>query len=219
MYRKMQASGFIKISPFVRILVTKLCPTLCDHMDYSTPGFPVFHYLLEFAQTHVHWVNAATQSPLSSVVPFSSCPQSFPASGSFPMSRLFASGGQSIGVSLSASILPMSIQSWFLLGLSGFLSLLSKGLSRVFPSTAIWKHQFFDTQLYIVQLRTCLLFCFPSSWIPLDAQLDMVTLADGFNILCVLTRQIPPHSPTLVDCTSPGLLLELASLLHGFFFL
>ena len=80
----------------------------------------------------------------SSVVPFSSCPQSFPASGSFPVSQTFASGGQSIGA--SASVLPMNSQGWFPLGLTGLISLLSKGLSRVFFSTTIRKHQFFGTQ-------------------------------------------------------------------------
>ena len=73
----------------------------------------------------------------SSVVPFSSCLQSFPASGSFPMNQFFASGGQSIGVSASASVLPVNIQDWFPLGLTGLISLLSKGLSRVFSSTTI----------------------------------------------------------------------------------
>ena len=82
----------------------------------------------------------------SSVASFFSCPQSFPASGSFPMSRLFISGGQSIGASASASVFPMNIQSWFLLGLIGLISLLSKGFSRVFSSTTIEKHQFFGTQ-------------------------------------------------------------------------
>ena len=82
----------------------------------------------------------------SSVASFSSCPQSFPASGSFPMSRLFILGGQSIGASASASVLPMNIQSWFLLGLIGLISLLSKRFSRVFSSTTIEKHQFFGTQ-------------------------------------------------------------------------
>ena len=82
----------------------------------------------------------------SSVAPFSSCLQSFPASGSFPMSGLFTSGDQSIGGSASASVLPMNIQGWFPLGWTGLISLQSKGLSRVFSSTTIWKHQFFSTQ-------------------------------------------------------------------------
>ena len=76
----------------------------------------------------------------SYVALFSSCLWSFPASGSFPVSRFFASGGQSIGASASASVLPMNIQGWFPLGLTGLISLLSKGLSRVFSSTIVWKH-------------------------------------------------------------------------------
>ena len=76
----------------------------------------------------------------SSVAPFSSCPQSFPASGSFPMSQLLASGGQSIGASALASVLPMNIQGWFPLWLTGLISLLSKRLPRVLSSTTIWKH-------------------------------------------------------------------------------
>ena len=83
----------------------------------------------------------------SSDVPFSSCFQSFPASGSFPMSQFFASGDQSIGASAVASVLPMNIQDWFPLGLTGWISLLSKGLSRVFPNTTFQEHQFFGTQL------------------------------------------------------------------------
>ena len=87
--------------------VPQLCPMLCDPMDCSMPGLPVHHQLLEFAQTHVHRVSDALQP---SVVPFSSCLPSFPALGSFPMSQFFASGCPSIGVSASASVLPMNIQ-------------------------------------------------------------------------------------------------------------
>ena len=79
-----------------------------------------------------------------SVVPFSSCPQSFPASGSFQISQLFASGGQRTGVSASASVLPMNIQSWFPLEWTGWIFLQSKGFSRVFCNTTVQKHQFFD---------------------------------------------------------------------------
>ena len=82
-----------------------------------------------------------------SVVPFSSCLQSFPASQSFPMYQVFASGGQSIGVSASASVLPKNIQKWCPLGWTGWISLMSKGLSRVFSNTTVQKHQFFSTQL------------------------------------------------------------------------
>ena len=87
------------------------------------------------------WCHPATSS---SVIPFSSCPQSFPESGSFPINQLFASGGQRIGVSASVSALPMTIQSWF--PLTGLIFLLSKGLQRVFSSTTVWKHQFFSAQ-------------------------------------------------------------------------
>ena len=82
----------------------------------------------------------------SSVAPFS-CLQSFPALGSFPVSQFFASGSQSIGVSASASVLPMNIQDWFTLGWTGWISLQSKGLSRVFSNTTVQKHQFFGTHL------------------------------------------------------------------------
>ena len=83
----------------------------------------------------------------SSVIPFSSCPQSFPASGSSQMSPFFASGGQSIGALASASVLPMNTQDWFPLGWTGWISLQSKGLSRVFSNTTVQKHQFFGAQL------------------------------------------------------------------------
>ena len=83
---------------------------------------------------------------LSSVVSFSHCLQTFPASRSFPMSPLFASGGQSIGTSASSSVLPMNIQGWFPLGLTGWVSLQSKGLLRVFSNTTVWKYQFFSSQ-------------------------------------------------------------------------
>ena len=90
------------------------------------------------------WCHSAISS---SVIPFSSCSQSLPASGSFPMSQLFAWGGQSIGVSASASVLPMNTQDWFPLGWTGWIFLQSKGLERVFSSTTIQKHQFFGPQL------------------------------------------------------------------------
>ena len=106
--------------------VTKLCLTLCDPTDCRIPGFPALHHLPELAQAHVHWVWWCHPTILSSVIPFFSCLQSFPASGSFLMNRLFASGGQSIRA--SASVLPRSIQGWFPLGLTGLISLQSKGL-------------------------------------------------------------------------------------------
>ena len=126
--------------------VAQSCLTLCNPIDCSTPGFPVLHPLPEFAQTHVHWVSDAIQASYPpSVIPFSFL-QSFPASGSFPKSWLFASDGQSTGASASASVLPMNIRAWFPLGLTGLISLLPKGHSRVFSSTTIQKHQFFSAQ-------------------------------------------------------------------------
>ena len=120
--------------------VTKLCPSLYDPVDCSTPDFPVLHYLLEFAQIHGPLSQWCHPTISSSVNPFF-CPQSFPASGSFWISRLFASGGQSIGA--SAIVLPVNIQGWFPLELTALVSLLSKGLSRIFSNTTVWKHQFF----------------------------------------------------------------------------
>ena len=90
-----------------------------------------------------HWCHPTISS---SIVPFS-LHQSFPASGSFPVSQFFASGGQSIGASASASVLPMNIQDWFSLGWTGWIFLQSKGLSRVFSNTTVQKHQFFSAQL------------------------------------------------------------------------
>ena len=89
------------------------------------------------------WCHPTTSS---SVIPFS-CPQSFPASGSLPMSHLFTSGDQSIGAPASASVLPMNIQDWFPLGLTDLISLQSKGLSRIFSNTTVQKHHFFSAQL------------------------------------------------------------------------
>ena len=122
------------------------CVWLCELMHCSTPDLSVSHYLLEFAQVHGHWICDAIQPshPLLPSSPFAF--KSFPASESFPMSLLFTSGGQSIRASASASILLMNIQGWFPLELTGLISLLSKGLWRVFSSTTIWKHQFFSVQ-------------------------------------------------------------------------
>ena len=127
--------------------VAQSWPTLFHPMGCSTPCLPVHHQHPESTQTHVHWVNDTMppSHPLS--FPFSSCPQCFPASGSFSMNQLFAWDGQSIGVSASASVLPMNTQGWFPLGLTGWISLQSKQLSRVFSNTTVQKHQFFGTQL------------------------------------------------------------------------
>ena len=113
-------------------------------MDCSTPCFPVLHYLPELTQIHVRWNGYTICCPLLR--------QSFPAARSFPVSWLFVSGGQSIGASASASVLPKNIQGWFPLGLTGLISLQSKGLSRVFSSTTVWKHQCFGIQPFMVVL-------------------------------------------------------------------
>ena len=135
--------------------VTQLCLTLYDPMDCSTLGFPVYHQLPELAQTHVHRVGFAIQP---------SHPLSSPSPPAFNLSQhqgLFqwvsssvhqfiqwsSSGDQSIGVSASASVLPMNIQCWFPLGWTGWISLQSKGLSRVFPNSTVQKHQFFSAPL------------------------------------------------------------------------
>ena len=89
----------------------------------------------------------------SFVIPFVSCPQSFPASGAFQMREFFTSGGQSLGASAAASVLPKNTQDWSPLGWTGLISLQSKGLSRVFPSTTVWNHQFFSAQLSLCKLK------------------------------------------------------------------
>ena len=133
-------------------LVTQLCLTLCDPMDCNTPGFPVHHQLPELTQTHVLWGGDAIQPyhPLSSA-----SPPAFNLSqhqGLFQWDPFFRSGGQSIGVSASTSVVPMNIQDWFPLGWTGWISLQSKGRSRVFFNTTVQKHQFFSAHIIIVHL-------------------------------------------------------------------
>ena len=119
--------------------VTRSRPTLRDPMDCSISGSSVLHYLLEFAQIHVHWISDAVYLILC--CPLLLLPSIFPSIRVYfyPMHQVFASGGQSIGASVLATILPMNIQSWFPLGLTGLISLQSKELSRVFSSTTVWK--------------------------------------------------------------------------------
>ena len=129
-------------------------------MDCSMPGSPVLHYLPEFAQIHVHWVGDTIQPshPLSSPSPL--CPQSFPVSGSFLVSQLFASGGQSMGASASASVLPMNIQGWFPLGLTGLILLAVQGTLKSLiqyhssKSWILWCSAFFMAQLSHLYLTT-----------------------------------------------------------------
>jgi len=126
--------------------VTQLCWTLCDPMDCSTSGFPVHHQLPEIAQTHVHQGRDANQ-PSHPLLSPSLRTSVFPASGSFPNSQFFPSIGQSTRVSASALVLPKNIQDWFPLGWIGWISLLSKGLWRVFLNTTVQNHQFFGAPL------------------------------------------------------------------------
>ena len=127
--------------------VSQLCPTLCDPMNPSTPDLPVHHKLQEFTETHIHRVSDAIHPAISSsVVPFSSCPQSLPASVSSPMSQLFAWGGQSTRVSALASFLPKKSQGWSPSEWTGWIYSQSKGLSRVFSNTTVQKHQVFSAQ-------------------------------------------------------------------------
>ena len=126
--------------------VAQSCPTLWPHgLQHSRPPCPSPTPRVYPNSCPLSWWHHPNIS--SSVVPFSSRPQSFPASGSFQMSQLFASGGQSIGVSASTSVLPMNIQDWFPLGLTGLISFQSKRLSRIFSNTTVQKHKFFGTRL------------------------------------------------------------------------
>ena len=126
--------------------VTQSCPTLCDSMNRSTPGLPVHHQLPEFTQIHVHRVSDAIQPshPLSSPSPPAPKPSQHQ---SFPMSQLFAWGGQSTGVSALASFPTKKSQGWSPSEWTGWISLQSKGLSRVFSNTTVQKHQFFGVLL------------------------------------------------------------------------
>ena len=140
-------NGSVQFSP-----VPQLCPTLCNPMDimdpmdrYARPPCPsptprVYSDSCPLSR----WCHPTIST---SVVLFSSCLQSFPASGSFQMSQFFVSGGQSIGASASASVLPMNIQDKFPLELTGWIALKSKGLLRVFSNTTVQKHQFLSAQL------------------------------------------------------------------------
>ena len=133
--------------------VAQSCPNFCDPRNHSTSALPVHHQVPEFTQTHFHWVSDAIQPshPLSSPSPLAPNPSQhqslFQWVQSFPMSQFFAWGGQSIGASASASVLPMNTQDWFPLEWTGWISLQSKGLSRVFSNSTVQKHQFFWAQL------------------------------------------------------------------------
>ena len=119
---------------------------LFTSLNCSTPDLPVHHPLLELAQTHVHQVSDAIQTSHPLLSPFV-LPSIFPSIMVFSMSQFFASGGQSIGVSASTSVLPMKIKGWSPLGWTGWISLQSKGLSGIFSNTTVQKHQFYSAQL------------------------------------------------------------------------
>ena len=134
-----------KIVLIISSSVTQSCPTLYDHMECSMAGFLDHHQHPELAQTHVHRVSDAIQPSYPLLSP---SPPVFKISQHQRFaSEFFASGGQSIGASASASVLPINIQDWFPLGLTDLISFQSKRLSRVFSNTTIQKHQFFATQL------------------------------------------------------------------------
>ena len=131
-----------------RVSWTETVVQLLSTMNYSMPGFPALHYLLELVMdTSCPLSQWCYLTILSSVALFSFCLESFPASGSFPMNRLFESDARSIGVSTSASVLPMDIQGWVPLGLTGLISLQSKGLASIFSNTTVQKHQFLALSL------------------------------------------------------------------------
>ena len=133
--------------------VIQSCLTLCEPMDCSTPvnsWTAVCQASLSFtiSESFLKLMSIELVIPFNHLIfyhPLSSCFQSFPASGSFPMNWLFASGGQSFGASVSTTVFPINIQDWLPLGLTGLISMLSKGLLRIFSNTTVWKYQFFGT--------------------------------------------------------------------------
>ena len=173
--------------------------------ELQLPGFPVLHRLLKFAQTHVHWVSDGYLTISSAAMPFSSCPQSFQASGSFPTSQLFASGGESIGASGSASVLPMNIQGWFPLVLTGWISLQSRGLSSIFSSTTTWK---LVNAGHIHLTNICLqMRASPQSclWNPMNGSML------GFPVLHSLLELAQTHFHRVSDAIQPTHLLSSPS--------
>ena len=118
--------------------------SLCNPMNCSTPGLPVHHQLPEFTQTHVHWVSDAIQPSYPLLSPSPPAPNPSQHQGLFQwVNSSHEKSGQSTGVSASASVLPMNTQGWSPLGWTGWISLQSKGFSRAFSSTTVWKHRFF----------------------------------------------------------------------------
>ena len=159
--------------------LTQFSPTICDSMDCSTPRCPVLHHLLELAQTYVHWVCNVIQP---------SCPLSTPSPLALNLSQhqgLFQWVSSLYQVakyqaSTPASVLPMNIQDWFLLGLTGLVSLQSEGLSRVFSNTTTWKHQFFDL-LYAPSLTSM-----HDYWKNCSLEYTDVCLQRNVSLICCL---------------------------------
>ena len=146
------------------------------------------------------------------ILTFSSFPQSFPASGSFPISQFFTSGGQSIGVSASASVLPMNIQDWFPFRLTGLISLQSKGFSRVFSNTTVQKHQFFGTQLSSESNSHIHTWLMEKPKLTLDKSFVGKVIFLLFNVLSrLITAFLPKSKPLLISwLQSPSaVILEL----------
>ena len=149
---------FIKLYP-----VNQSPPILCNPMDWSMPGTCSCLSPTSGASSNSCPLSWWYHPTISLSQPFSSCLQSFPLSGSFQMSQFFASGGQSIRVSASASVLPMNIQDWFPLGGTSLISLQSQGLSGVFSNTAVQKHQFVGAHSWKWVLKFCALGTFLAS--------------------------------------------------------
>ena len=149
-YRHKDWKGGIKTSLtvegnlYIVVAQSLAVPTLCNPMDCRTPAFPALHHLPELAQSHVHWIDGTIRFILCCPLLF--LPWIFPSLRVFSNGSSLCSGGQNIGASASASVLPMNIQDWFPLGLTCWISLLSKGLSRVFSRTTTQVCQFFGTQ-------------------------------------------------------------------------
>ena len=191
---KSYACSLIRLSSYCCCSVAKSCPALCNHMNCTMPGFPVLHYLPELAQTHVHWVGDSIQPSPLLVIPFSSCLQSFPASGYFPVSWFFASGGQSISLSISLSreysgLISFRID-WFDLAVQGALkSLLQHHSSKasIFQGSA-----FFMVQLshpYMTTGKTIAL----TRWVFVGKIMSLL-----FNMLSRLVITFLPRSKHLL---------------------
>ena len=174
--------------------VAQSCPTLCNPMNRSTPGLPVHHHLPEFTQTHVHWVSDAIQPAHPLLSPSPPAPNPSQHQSLFPISQLFTWGGQSTRVSALASFLPKKSQGWSPLEWTGWISLLSKGLSRVFSNTTVQKHQFFGAQHGKIHP------CLASSQIPFVSFFDFIIFKmKTFDTFFFPPQNVRPHSNQKID--------------------